>query len=70
MACISLGTIDKNIIPIIVGCICSVSFEPLIEIKRIILLEYAKILFLLSIISKLLLFIPYIILKIRSKNLM
>ena len=68
MAFISLGTIDKNIIPIIVGCICSVSLEPIIDIKGIMLIEYANIFFLLSIISKLLLFIPYIILKIRSKK--
>ena len=68
MSFINLGVIDKNIIPIIVGCICSLSLQSLFAIKGVIFTHHIIIIFLGTIISRLLLFIPYIILKIRSKK--
>ena len=68
MAFISLGKIDKNMIPIIVGCIFVILFEILFLIVDNTLSQHLVIIYLYAVISKLLIFIPFVILKIRSKK--
>ena len=66
MTFISLGTIDKKLIPISLGCIFAIAFELFIlidEINSIIILLVISYLFLA--ITKLLSFIPFLILKWR-----
>ena len=69
MAFISLGKIDKNIIPIILGCIFSIFNRFLIKIKGTILFQHIIILNVYAAASKLFTIIPLIFLKIRVKNI-
>ena len=67
MAFIGLGKIDKNLIPNAFGAIFAILFE-LFFTDRIELFNHIVMSNLYSAISKLLSFIPFIILKIRSKK--
>ena len=68
MAFIGLGKIDKNLIPIAFGCIFAISFELFFLTDRIEVFNHIVMSNLYSAITKLLSFIPFIILKIRSKK--
>ena len=68
MAFISLGKIDKNMIPIIVGCIFTILIEILFLLNNFMLSQHIVIVYLCDVISKLLIFIPFVIFKIRSKK--
>ena len=68
MAFISLGKIDKNLIPILVGAIFSILNKLLIQYKDTKLFTYKIIPNIISVFSRTLTLIPYIILKIRSKR--
>ena len=68
MAFISFGLIDKNIIPILVGCIFAFLSRLLFNIKGVILFNHTLISNLLTTISKLFAFFPFIILKVRSRQ--
>ena len=68
MVFISLGKIDKNLIPIIVGAFFSMLNKLLIKYKHTKLFKHKIIPNILSIFSKTLTIIPYIILKLRTKK--
>ena len=68
MAFISFGKIDKNLIPIIIGCVFCFCNGLLNNYKGTILFEHIIIMNIIFEISKLFTVIPFIILKIRSKK--
>ena len=68
MAFIGLGKIDKNLIPMAFGAIFAISFELFFLTDRIELFNHIVMSNLYTAITKLLSFIPFIILKIRSKK--
>ena len=67
MTLISIGKIDKNIIPIIIACVFALLFKLLTKIDKIILFDHSIISNIYAALSKLLSFIPFIITKMRSK---
>ena len=68
MACISLGTIDKNLIPILVACVFSFLSRLLLSYKNTILFSHPLISNYFSIAPKYFTIIPFIIITIRSKK--
>ena len=68
MAFIGLGQIDRNLIPIAVGCIFGISGSILVYGDRGTIYSHLVILNLYLATSQLLSFIPFIILKRRSKK--
>ena len=69
MALISIGKIDKNLIPIFVGCIVYFFSRLLFTVKETTLFNHKIIPNVLATFSKLFAFIPYIIIKKRSKQI-
>ena len=68
MACISLGTIDKNLIPILIACVFSFLSRLLLSYKNTILFSHPLISNYFSIAPKYFTIIPFIIITIRSKK--
>ena len=68
MACISLGTIDKNLIPILVACVFSFLSRLLLSYKNTILFSHPLISNYFSIAPKYFTIIPFIIITIRAKK--
>ena len=69
MACISLGTVDKTLIVIIVGCIICFLNRILVQIEASKMINENLIINnILMSLSRFLTIVPYIILKIRSKR--
>ena len=68
MAIISIGKVDKNIIPIIIACAFAFLFKLLTIIKTTILFDHTIIINFYIAISKLFSIVPFIILKIRTKK--
>ena len=68
MACLSLGKIDKNIIPLLIGCIFEIICSVLIKVSIFTIINHIIISMAYTSIFYLLAFIPFIILKIRLKK--
>lgn len=68
MACLSLGKIDQNIIPILVGCIFEISCSALAKIGIFTFFSHIIVTIILTSIFDLFGFIPFFILKIRTKK--
>ena len=68
MAIITIGKIDKNIIPIIIACVFDILFILLTKIENTILLDHSIIINIYIATSKLFSIIPFIILKFRTKK--
>ena len=68
MACISLGTIDKNLIPILISSIFSFLSRLLFTYKDTVLFTHPLISNLFSTFAKYFTVIPFIIIKVRSKK--
>ena len=68
MACISLGTIDKNLIPILVACVFSFLSRLLLSYKNTILFSHPLISNYFAIAPKYFTIIPFIIITIRAKK--
>ena len=68
MACISLGTIDKNLIPILISCIFSFLSRLLFTYKETVLFTHPLISNLFATFAKYFTVIPFIIVKVRSKK--
>ena len=68
MACISLGTIDKNLIPILIACIFSFLSRLLLTYKNTILFSHPLISNYFATASKYFTIIPFIIITIRTKK--
>ena len=68
MTLLSIGKIDKNIIPIIIACVLELLFKFLLEIDKTILFEHSIVTNIYVAIAKLFSFIPFIITKIRLKK--
>ena len=68
MAFLSFGYIDKNIIPVIAGCFFCFLARLVFNIKDAKLYKYKIITNILSALSKILAFFPFIIYKYRSKK--
>ena len=68
MACISLGKIDKNLIPIVIGCIVCFFNRLLNQYDETLLFKNIIIPSIYISLSRFLAVIPYIILKIRTKG--
>ena len=69
MVCISLGTVDKTLIVIIVGCIICFLNRILVQIEASKMINENLIINnILMSLSRFLTIVPYIILKIRSKR--
>ena len=69
MKYISLGKIDKNIIPIFIGCIFSFLSRLLYNYDSILLFKHSIISNIVSAFSRMLTVFPFIVLKISSKEL-
>ena len=69
MACIGLGNIDKNLIPIIVGCIFCFLNRLINQFEGTLLFKNPIITNFFDSFSRFLAVIPYIILKKRSKKI-
>ena len=69
MSCIGLGKIDKNLIPIIVGCIFCFLNRLINQYDKTLLFKNPIITNFFDSFSRFLAVIPYIILKIRSKRI-
>ena len=69
MRYISLGTIDRNSIPIFIGCIFSFLSRLLYNYDGIILFKHSIISNIVSAFSRVIMLIPLIILKIRTKKI-
>ena len=68
MACISLGTIDKNLIPILIACIFAFLNKLLTNYKNTILFSHLIITSLFGVAAKFLTIIPFIIITVRTKK--
>ena len=68
MTLLSMGKIDKNIIPIIIACVLELLFKFLLETDKTTLFEHSIVTNIYVAISKILSFIPFIITKIRLKK--
>ena len=68
MVCLSLGKIDKNIIPILIGCIFEIICSVLIKYDVFTFYNHLIITTLYGTIFQVFAFIPFIILEIRMKN--
>ena len=68
MAFISLGTIDKNLIPILISCIFSFLSRLLFTYKETVLFTHPLISNLFATAAKYFTVIPFIIIKVRSKK--
>ena len=68
MAYLSFGEIDKNIFPIIIGCVFAFFSRLIFTINGAKLFEHPVISNTLAAASKLFAFVPFIIVKIRSKK--
>ena len=68
MACISLGTINKNLISILITCIFSFLSRLLITYKETVLFTHPLLLNIFATAVKLLTIIPFIIITIRTKK--
>ena len=69
MFCLTLGKVDKNIIPIIIGCIFSFLSRLISKLQNTELFKHAIIINLLTSIAKLFTAIPIIINKVKSKKI-
>ena len=68
MTIISIGKIDKDLIPIVIACVFEILFKLLTKIKNTILFHHSIITNIYVAASKLFSIIPYILLKIRSRK--
>ena len=68
MACISLGIINKNMIPILISCIFSFLNKLLFTYKNTILFSHLIVTSIFGIAAKFLSIIPFIIVTIRTKK--
>ena len=68
MACLSLGKIDKNIIPLLIGCILEIICSILIKTGVFTLVTHVVISMAFISFFQLFAFVPFIILKIRLKK--
>lgn len=68
MALLSIGKIDKNIIPIFIACVLGILFKFLTKIDKAILFDHSIVANIYVAASKLLSFIPFIITKMRLKK--
>ena len=69
MFCLTLGKVDKKIIPIIIGCIYSFLSRLISKLQNTKLFKHAIIVNLLASIAKLFTTIPIIINKVKSKKI-
>ena len=68
MACISLGTSNKNLIPILIACVFSFLSRLLLTYKNTILYSHPIITNLFGTATKFLTIIPFIIITVRTKK--
>ena len=68
MACISLGTINKNMIPILIACIFAFLSKLLLTYKNTNLFSHKIIPNIFGTATKLLTIIPFIIITFRTKK--
>ena len=68
MACLSLGKIDKNIIPIIIGCVFEIICSLLRKIGLFTFFNHIILTIIYASMFQIFAFIPFFILKFRMKK--